>query len=345
MVTTQTSCSKTSNSAHQLRSTPSFLSSNSLHPLVRLSPTPSAHISHAVHITTFGCSANRNNAEIMAGLLAEAGFLIAETPEAADVLVINTCIVKGQTEAKMKSTIRTLQAAHPVKPMVIAGCMPSAQRDLLKTLAPHAVLLGVKNTTAIVTGVRDALSLTPEEHPKEHITSQHELKLGHPVRRINPAIAIIQIAEGCQGSCSYCITRHAKGKLYSYPLKEILSQAAQALASGCTQLWITSQDNSCYGHDSCTTLVELLTTLATLPGTYKIRIGMMNPMHLRPMVKKLASLLAHEKFFSFAHIPVQSGSDRILGLMERNYSVKDFEDIVEVLRSRVPQLTLATDII
>lgn len=170
--------------------------------------------------------------------------------------------------------------------------------------------------------------------------------LSLPKIRKNPWIEIIAISTGCLNQCTYCKTRHARGQLGSYPPAEIVARALQAFEEGVRELWITSEDTGAYGRDIGSNLPELLWQLIeVIPENCMMRIGMTNPPYILEHLDEMAKILNHPRVYSFLHIPVQSGSDQVLADMKREYTRADFEHVVNYLRERVPDLTIATDII
>ena len=292
-----------------------------------------------IFIKTFGCSANYNNSEIMAGLLIEAGHRIINNPKDADLVIVNTCTVKLPTENKVKKSIREFLKSK--KKIIIAGCMPEVQKDVLKSIAPNASFVGVHHTKEISSTV-DKVS---NGSLVDLTGKRNETKLNLPVIRKNKIIQIIQISEGCNGVCTYCIVRLAKGKLFSYPEEEIIKQVKSAVKEGCKEIWLTSQDNSAYGQDINTNLVSLLKKIIDVKGDFKVRIGMMDPNNLMPILDELITLIKSEKIFKFLHIPIQSGNDEILKAMKRSYTVNDFKKIIKKLRKEIPEITISTDLI
>jgi threonylcarbamoyladenosine tRNA methylthiotransferase CDKAL1 len=146
--------------------------------------------------------------------------------------------------------------------------------------------------------------------------------------------------------CSFCQTKLAKGHLRSYRLGDILRQMEYDVADGCKEIWLTSTDNGCYGLDINTNLAELLDAGCKIPGEFKVRVGMMNPMYLPRIMDKLLVILSKsDKLFKFLHIPVQSGSERILRKMKRGHTSNVFRQIVDVFRTAIPEITIATDLI
>jgi len=162
--------------------------------------------------------------------------------------------------------------------------------------------------------------------------------------KYNKYVDIVPISEGCMGQCTYCATWLARGKLRSYEPARLLAEIADSVSSGAKEIWLTSQDNGCYGFDRGTNLVELLEEVVKIPGDFKIRVGMMNPSYVKMFLDELIEVYKSPKIFKFAHIPVQSGSDKVLKDMGRAYTAKDFEETVAAFRNAMG-ITISTDII
>lgn len=146
--------------------------------------------------------------------------------------------------------------------------------------------------------------------------------------------------------CTFCQTRLAKGQIRSYRIGDIVRQIRHDVIDGCKEIWLTSTDNGCYGKDIGSDLVQLFKSCCKEDASYKLRVGMMNPMHLPPLLDELLEVYrTNDKIFKFLYIPVQSGSDIILRKMKRGHSVKIYRDVVKAFRSKIPELTIATDVI
>ncbi len=169
-------------------------------------------------------------------------------------------------------------------------------------------------------------------------------KTGKKIRK-NQLVGITEIASGCLGACAYCIVKFARGNLKSRKIEEILKEIENSLKDGCKEIWITSQDCGCYGLDIQMNLADLLRQIVEINGDFKIRVGMMNPNHMKPILGELIEIYKNPKIYKSIHIPVQSGSDKILKSMRRGYKVKNFEKIVKEFRKIFPNITLSTDII
>jgi MiaB-like tRNA modifying enzyme len=158
-------------------------------------------------------------------------------------------------------------------------------------------------------------------------------------------VAIVQVAQGCVGRCTYCLTRIARGPLKSFSEEEILAEIQAHTRTGTQEIQITAQDTGCWGCDIGKSLPGLLNCIEDLPGRFMIRVGMMNPATVRGILDDLVDAFASDRIFKFVHLPVQSGSDAILDRMGRGYTVADFEKIVSSFKNRYPEITLATDMI
>ncbi|MFL6322298.1 MAG: tRNA (N(6)-L-threonylcarbamoyladenosine(37)-C(2))-methylthiotransferase [Nitrososphaeraceae archaeon] len=293
-----------------------------------------------VWIEAYGCAASKADSEMIAGQLKSCGYELARYEEESSLNIIVTCSVKDATEHKMLHRIGELTKAK--KPAVLAGCLPKADKDRVEYLFPSASLLGPHSIDKTMDVVNSAFS------GKKMVILDDSLsnKINIPRIRLNPVVGIVEIATGCMSDCTFCQTKLAKGEIRSYPAGEILRQIQHDVKEGCKEIWLTSTDNGCYGKDLGSSIVELLRLCCSINSDYKIRVGMMNPMHLGSIVKELLEVYEHnEKIFKFLHIPVQSGSDYILRKMKRGHSVKTYRDVVKAFRSRIPEITIATDII
>ena len=147
-------------------------------------------------------------------------------------------------------------------------------------------------------------------------------------------------------NCSFCATKLARGNLFSFRPHSIREHIKKAIASGAKEIWLTSQDISAYGRDIGTNLTELLESIVKIEGEFLIRVGMMNPLHFKKFeLNSLIEVFKNPKIFKFLHLCVQSGSNKVLKIMRRGYSVEDFVYYVEKFREEIIDLTLATDII
>jgi threonylcarbamoyladenosine tRNA methylthiotransferase CDKAL1 len=302
-----------------------------------------------VYIETYGCSANKNNSEILAGLLKEAGYEITNNENIANILIINSCIVKGKTESKIIRRIQDLIKLYPKKIIIISGCMPETDIEQLKKLNKNLLFLGTHHIKDIVRLIRDYYESKFDSRFQDEILNYNkEEKLLLPKIPHNKLISITQISEGCLGECSYCKVRLAKGKLYSYTEEKILKSIESDLKAGAKEIWLTSHDCASYGldkDDKKSKLPELLRKILDLNYKFKLRLGMMNPNNLYPILDEIIDIYKSPKIYKFLHIPVQSANNKILYDMNRPYKIKEVEFIINRFKKQFLNITIATDII
>jgi len=293
-----------------------------------------------VYFESYGCTANQNSTEIMKGLIRQAGLNITNNPDFADLIIINSCIVKLPTQEKIRR--RMFDFLKKGKKVILAGCMPRLNKKRLQK--ENLYLLGTNHIKNILNLIRD---MQEGSYSREkYLIPRNELKLELPKIPSEKLIGITQISEGCLGECAYCIVRLAKGKLFSYPIEKIVSSVKKDIESGCKEVWLTSQDNAAYGNEEGKHMLpELLNKILNLPGHFFVRVGMMNPNNVIKILPELIELYKHPKMFRFLHIPIQTGSNRILKIMNRKYNVNEAIKITNEFKKEIPDITIATDII
>lgn len=287
---------------------------------------------------TYGCSFNVSDGEVMAGLLEREGFELADTPETADAVIVNSCTVKDRTWLDLQK--RLTQLGQKVPAVVLAGCAPKVPQQS-KQLEQWSQI-GPNNLAEIPDVVRRTLT---GENVKRLDIQHDENRLTLPVRRRNKLVEIIPISKGCLGACTFCQTVIARGRLRSFPAEQIIARIKEAIAQGVNQVWLTSQDCGAYGLDIGLHLPRLMQEIIDIPGDFKVRVGMANPDLIDLYPEEFARLLAHPRFYQFAHIPLQAGSNTVLQAMKRLYTVEDFFRICDTIRRHSPHATIATDII
>ena len=296
-----------------------------------------------VYIETSGCAVNKFYSEILAGDLREKGLELVDNPEEADIIILNACAIKKPTEDKMLARAKKL-AGYNAK-LIISGCLAEANWRRLKKLFPNASIIGIHHMMNLSSLINDILRgetillvKEPDEYP--------ELFL-RPRILENRYIAVVPIARGCLGACTYCIDKIIWGSLKSYPIEKIVREVRRLVQNGVKEIRLSGQDTGPYGWDLGVTLADLLEEVSQIPGDFMIRIGMASPDTLMKVIDDVLDIVKEEKrIYRYFHIPVQSGSNRILKLMNRKYKAEEFEELVEIIRSRLgDETTIATDII
>ena len=281
-----------------------------------------------IYIETYGCAANQGDASIIQGILLDRGHELVDSFENADAIVMLTCTVIDTTQQRMLNRIRKLNKNGKI--FVVAGCMASAQPDLIKNVAKNALLLPPRYVHCISDLIEGKKSFYYV--PKVNLPRKIEIRLNIP------------ISEGCLYNCSYCITKKARGKLISFPLKELLKDVKKAIEKGCKEIRLTSQDTASYGMDSGESLVELINEIVDIEGEFRIRIGMMHPLSAYKILDDLIEAYKNKKVYKFLHLPLQSASPKILKAMQRGYDLNLFEEIVGEFRKKIDG-SFATDVI
>ncbi|MBS3136178.1 tRNA (N(6)-L-threonylcarbamoyladenosine(37)-C(2))-methylthiotransferase [Candidatus Woesearchaeota archaeon] len=289
-----------------------------------------------VHFITQGCSANHADSEIMEGILSDKGHEIVDDENSADIIVYNTCTVKGKTETYFRKKLKELERK---KKVIIAGCIPQAEKNK-EQFKEHSII-----GTFQIDKIDYAVNETMEGNLVTLLKRENKSRLNLPKTRKNSIIEIVPINDGCLGSCTFCKTKQARGNLFSYPENDIIRHISKAIEDGAKEIWLTSQDTAAYGKDKGSSIIELLGKITGIERDFMLRVGMGNPDFLKDCAEKYASAIKHNRVFKFVHIPVQAGSDKVLRDMRREYTVNDFKKIVMKLREEIPSITISTDII
>ena len=277
-------------------------------------------------VESYGCTMNFGEGRILSEHMASLGHVEAPSADEADIVIVNTCTVVETTEKKMVSRISELKKMG--KEVIVTGCMAKVQPQRILVRLPSSIIL------------------PPREYGSfpDLVASKYGVA-GPPVEVKGTSDAIIPIAQGCLGNCTYCITKHARGKLSSYPAESVMEHFDNALKSGAKEILVTAQDTACYGFDTGTGLPALLSRMLEREGDFRIRIGMMNPKGLARISNGLAEAMEDGRVYRFLHVPVQSGSDAVLSAMRRGYTVQEFESVIKMFREKVPDVSIATDVI
>jgi MiaB-like tRNA modifying enzyme len=299
---------------------------------------PYFRIGMRVYIETYGCALNKADSALMKSLIVKAGHQVVSNVDDADVIVINTCTVRKDSEERVVRRIKKLVRRLNSRKLILAGCMVSAQPYMLKEIAPQASMISPQNIDKIVEAIETPTTLRLISGVRD--TSYLGISVEGP-------IATIPIAEGCLGDCSYCVVKIARRRLMSYKPGLIVSVVDKAVKEGAKEIELTAQDTASYGIDlGNIRLSDLITRIVReVEGDYMIRVGMANPDTLQPILDVFIEVLKHPKVFKYVHIPMQSADDNVLKLMKRRYTYDQFKDIVTELRRKIPELMIATDII
>jgi len=291
-----------------------------------------------VYIETLGCALNKGDSILMANLLRRSGFELVNNYSEADVVIVNTCIVRKESEEKSAKAIRKYVSLG--KKVVVAGCMAGA--------LPAHVLRGSNNVVLVppdsITAIVDAIKAIPGSIVKSDKYVKFDL-LDEVI--IDGPTAIIPIAEGCLDNCSFCIVKLARPHLKSMKPEKVVSIIRALVKQGVKEIELTAQDLAVYGYDIAGKylLPDLLEEILSIEGDYRIRLGQLNPRHLYNYIDRIVDLLKDPRIYKHLHIPLQSASNKVLEVMNRQHDVELFREVLQQVKSRIEGVQIATDVI
>src|SRR5262245_17426051 len=298
-----------------------------------------------VYIETYGCQMNVADTELMLGQLTRHGYARTPTPEAADVILLNTCAIREHAEARVIGRLGELARYKRRRPDVrlgVTGCMAQHLRDDLRTRAPHVDLLvgpdGYRRLPELL-----AAAASDDRHPHFALRlDPDETYADLPVAREGGVRAWVTVMRGCNRFCTFCIVPYVRGRERSLPGPAVLAQVGELAAQGVREVVFLGQTVNAY-HDGTWDFAELLRQTAAVPGIARIRFTSPHPSDLTDGV--IDAMAGCPAVAPQLHLPVQSGSDPVLAAMGREYTVGAYENLVERLRARIPDIALSTDVI
>ena len=304
-------------------------------------PAPDAR---RVYIETYGCQMNISDGELMAGVLEQRGYALADTPEQADVVLVNTCAIREHAERRVLGRVSQLNGLKREKPNLVigvTGCMAQRMGDTLLERAPYVDLVmgpdGYRELPERLGALSEpgrrlsVLSLDPSENYE-----------GLEQRRTSRVSAWVPIQRGCDHRCTFCIVPHVRGPEKNRRPEEVLAEIRGIAASGVTEVTLLGQTVNSYAWEDWN-FARLLAGVARIPGIRRVRFTSPHPNDVTP---ELVEVMASEPAVcEQLHLPVQSGNNRTLKRMLRRYTVETFLDRVRMVRDAIPDIALSTDII
>lgn len=300
------------------------------------------------HIVTYGCQMNVHDSERIAGMLSELGYSSCDSMEEADVVVFNTCCIRENAENHAYGNIGMLKKLKSAKrDMIIAvgGCMPQqiGKADILHKKFPYVdVIFGTHNLNKLKDYILEKQS--GKKSVIEIFDSEGEIVEGeHPLRTSYPN-AWINITYGCNNFCSYCIVPYVRGRERSRRSENVIEEARSLVSDGYKELTLLGQNVNSYANGSDDIrFPALLEKIAAIDGKFRLRFMTSHP---KDFSEELAKAIASDrKICRCVHLPVQSGSDRILKAMNRKYTSADYLKKIEILKKYVPDCAVTTDLI
>jgi tRNA-2-methylthio-N6-dimethylallyladenosine synthase len=300
------------------------------------------------YVTTFGCQMNAHDSERIKGMLEDLGLGEAASPEAADVVVFNTCTVRQKPDERFAAHLAqaaALKRADPDRVIAVGGCYAEAQRERIFDLYPD---VDVAFGPGSIPHLGEWLGAGGQGIARGRFgLEERSFAADLPARRDRPVQAWVQVSMGCNSVCSYCIVPAVRGREVSRRPGDIVAEVTRLAAEGVREVTLLGQNVNSWGRDLLpdlkTEFGELLRAVDAVPGIERIRFTSPHPKDFRqPVIEAMAECRA---VCEHTHLPLQSGSTRILKAMRRTYSRQRYVDLASRLRGSIPDLALTTDII
>ena len=292
---------------------------------------------------SLGCKVNQNDAQSLKSLFQSKGYQIAPFEAGADVYVINTCSVTKIGEKKSAQLIRKAAHLSPGAIVVVTGCYAQTAPDVVAQIPGVNLVIGMADLPRIAELVEEfkasRRNVTSVNNIAE-ISDWVDLPAGDFMEKTR---ATLKVEEGCENFCSYCIVPYARGKVRSMPVERAKNEFCSLLERGYREIVLTGIHLGLYGKDINSNLYNLLKELTNLDGDFRIRLGSIEPGDFSDDLIKI--IVNNEKICQHLHIPLQSGSDRILDLMNRRYICAYFAELLEKIRMQNPLMAIGTDLI
>jgi tRNA-2-methylthio-N6-dimethylallyladenosine synthase len=299
-----------------------------------------------LHLITYGCQMNEYDSERVAGLLKADHYELCDKPEDADLILLNTCSIREKAEDKVFSqlgALKSLKKARPDLVIGVMGCMAQLQQGRIQERAPYVDLVfgspAIARVGQLVGRVRqgERQVLDTGEGALVKITTKPDA-----ARRLK---AFVTVMEGCEKHCTFCVVPVTRGRERSHAPDAIVEEIRGLAASGCREVTLLGQTVNAYGRDldPPTDLAALLELVDGVEGIERIRFTTSNPYNLT--TRLIRAIRDVPKVVEYLHLPVQSGSDRILARMHRGYTVARYLELIDEIKGTVPDIALSTDII
>ncbi len=295
-------------------------------------------------IKTYGCQMNSHESEKLSGILSSRGYDETDNIDIADIVLLNTCCIRESAETHILGNLGIIKKAKEKRPSMIVGvcgCMTqqNGAAEKLKKRCPFIdIIFGTHNLHML------SEYLDSAEKGKKVIDiwdSEGQIEEGLPIKRIGKISALVNIMYGCDNFCSYCIVPYVRGRERSRNPQNIISDVKNLIDGGYREITLLGQNVNSYSCDGVD-FAELLNRLSDLEGNYWIKFLTSHPKDLSEKV--ISTIAQKEHLAHFIHLPIQSGSDRILQLMNRKYSAKEYLDKIEMVKSYLPDVGLSCDI-
>lgn len=309
--------------------------------------TPASNLDKNVYIETFGCQMNKSDSEHMFGLLEEIGYAPTDDLKKADLMILNTCAIRGGAEDKVYSYLghwRKITKDRPDTLIAVGGCVAQDEGEKLFDRSPGVdIVFGTHNLHRLPELVLQARNTG--ERVVEIIQELPEDLPETPVIRMNDISAWVSIIYGCDYNCTYCIVPYVRGREKSRSPESIAKEMEELAATGYKEVTLLGQNVTAYGHDLDPKihLGHLLHQVGAIDGIKRIRFLTGHPRDINPEI--IDAVAEVESACEYFHLPIQAGDDRTLRRMARGYKVDFYKRIVDQIRNRIPDAAITSDLI
>jgi tRNA-2-methylthio-N6-dimethylallyladenosine synthase len=298
-----------------------------------------------VYIETYGCQMNVADSELMGGVLLGHGFQTARTLDEADIILINTCAVREKAEERVLGRLADLSGYKTRKRGVmigVCGCMAEHLRDKLIEAAPYVdLVVGPDSYRRLPELLAQAAQENADPVVDIRLDREETYEGLTPVRQ-EGIRGWVTIQRGCDKFCTFCIVPFTRGRERGVPPREVLRQVRELAARGVPEITLLGQTVNSYKHDGAD-FADLLRAVVQVEGVERVRFTSPYPIDFTP--KLIETIASEPKVCKYLHLPVQSGSDRVLAEMKRGYTLAEYNDLIAQIRAAMPQAALSTDII
>ncbi|MDE0804378.1 MAG: tRNA (N6-isopentenyl adenosine(37)-C2)-methylthiotransferase MiaB [Acidimicrobiales bacterium] len=312
-------------------------------------------------VSTYGCQMNEHDSERIAGLLEADGLEAAPDDVVADVVVLNTCCIRENADNRLYGNLghlKSVKEANPGMEIVVAGCLAQKDRDDIQARAPHVdVVVGTHNVGRTVDLLHRSRTEGPITEILDAMDEDHAaFPTALPTKRELPYAAWLTIQIGCDNSCAFCIVPSVRGEEISRTLDDVVGEARTLAADGVTEVTLLGQNVNSYGRDLTLAarkqgddvkirplFADLLRQVASVDGIRRVRYTSPHPKDLR--TETIAAMAETPEVCDHLHLPLQSGSDRVLAAMHRGYTADRYLERLRRARTEIPDLAVTTDII
>src|SRR5216117_2722742 len=299
-----------------------------------------------LHVITYGCQMNEYDSERVAGLLREQRYELTDVEADADLILVNTCAIREKAEEKVFSKLgelRALKARKPELVLGVMGCMAQLQQTTVQKRAPYVDLVF---GSAAVSRVAELVDRARTERRPVLETGEGPLvKITARPSSAGRLKAFVTVMEGCEKHCTFCVVPRTRGRERSHSPATIVDEVERLAADGCREVTLLGQTVNAYGRDltPATDLGELFALVNEVDGIARIRFTTSNPYNLTP--KLIRAMRDVPKVWEYFHLPLQSGSNRVLERMNRGYTRERYLELVAEIRDAVPTMAFSTDLI